>query len=403
MKQELPLAAQGIKGLSPSEVLVSREKNGKNLLDFKKENSILSVIRRLVQDPMVIILLVASIIYFISDKTADAIFLASAILFQIGISFFQDARSTNALEKLKEFIVAKSKVIRNGKVEEIKSEDLVLGDIIIVEEGMSIPGDATIIHSNDFLVNESILTGESLAVEKNKENNQVFKGTSVVGGLGIAQITAIGNQTSLGKIGKSLEGIKEEKTPLENQISNFVKKMAFLGSIVFFIVWAINYYNTKEILNSLLQSLTLAMSILPEEIPVAFTTFMALGAWRLMKSGIVVKQMKTVETLGSATIICTDKTGTLTENIMDLAKLYDFESDIIFTTTQTLIETNRNLIRTAMFASEPIPFDPMEVALHNAYKIAADEDERPNFKIIKEYPLGGTPPMMTHVFENKSG
>ena len=403
MKKELPLAAQGIKGLNPKEVLVSREKNGKNLLDFKKENSILSVIRRLAQDPMVIILLVASIIYFISDKTADAIFLASAILFQISISFFQDARSTNALEKLKEFIVAKSKVIRSGKVEEIKSEDLVLGDVIIIEEGMSIPADATIIHSNDFLVNESILTGESLAVEKNKENNQVFKGTSVVGGLGIAQITAIGNETSLGKIGKSLEGIKEEKTPLENQISNFVKKMAFLGGIVFFVVWAINYYNTREILNSLLQSLTLAMSILPEEIPVAFTTFMALGAWRLMKSGIVVKQMKTVETLGSATVICTDKTGTLTENIMDLAKLYDFESNIIFETNQTLTETNKNLIRTAMFASEPIPFDPMEVALHNAYKIAAEKDERPNFKIIKEYPLGGTPPMMTHVFENKSG
>ncbi|OYU93215.1 MAG: hypothetical protein CFE21_21400, partial [Bacteroidetes bacterium B1(2017)] len=139
MKKELPLATQGIKGLNPREVLVSREKNGKNLLDFKKENSVLSVIRRLAQDPMVIILLVASIIYFISDKTADAIFLASAILFQISISFFQDARSTNALEKLKEFIVAKSKVIRNGKVEEIKSEDLVLGDVIIIEEGMSIP------------------------------------------------------------------------------------------------------------------------------------------------------------------------------------------------------------------------------------------------------------------------
>ncbi|OYU92705.1 MAG: haloacid dehalogenase, partial [Bacteroidetes bacterium B1(2017)] len=300
-------------------------------------------------------------------------------------------------------MVAKSKVIRNGKVEEIKSEDLVLGDVIIIEEGMSIPADATIILSNDFMVNESILTGESLAVEKNKENNQVFKGTSVVGGLGIAQITAIGNETSLGKIGKSLEGIKEEKTPLENQISNFVKKMAFLGGIVFFVVWAINYYNTREILNSLLQSLTLAMSILPEEIPVAFTTFMALGAWRLMKSGIVVKQMKTVETLGSATVICTDKTGTLTENIMDLAKLYDFESNIIFETNQTLTETNKNLIRTAMFASEPIPFDPMEVALHNAYKITSENDERPNFKIIKEYPLGGTPPMMTHVFENKSG
>lgn len=398
MKQELPLAAQGIKGLTSSEVLASREKNGTNTLNFKKENGILSIFKRLAQDPMVIILLVASVIYFISNKTADAIFLASAILFQIGISFFQDARSTNALEKLKEFIVAKSKVIRNGKIEEIKSENLVVGDAIIVEEGTAIPADATILHSNDFLVNESILTGESLAVEKDTQNNQIFKGTNVVGGLAIAQVTAIGNETSLGKIGKSLDGIQEEKTPLENQIANFVKKMALTGGVVFFIVWGINYFNTREILNSLLQSLTLAMSILPEEIPVAFTTFMALGAWRLMKKGIVVKQMKTVETLGSATVICTDKTGTLTENVMDLAKIYDFESDAAFETQQSLTETNKNLLRIAMFASEPIPFDPMEIALHHAYKQSAENDERQHFKIIKEYPLSGTPPMMTHIF-----
>jgi Ca2+-transporting ATPase len=403
MKLDLPIATHQIKGLTDQEVLTSRAKNGTNQLIFKKENGLWYVVKRLAKDPMVLMLLVASIIYFISGKTADGIFLVSAILFQSGISFFQDARSTNALEKLKDFIIAKTKVIRDGKTTEIKSEELVVGDAIIVEEGTAIPADAIIVQSNDFSVNESILTGESLAIEKNTDNNQIFKGTHVVGGLAIAEITAIGNNTSLGKIGKSLESIEEEKTPLEKQIANFVKKMVLTGGVVFLIVWGINYYNTREILNSLLQSLTLAMSILPEEIPVAFTTFMALGAWRLMKSGIVVKQMKTVETLGSATVICTDKTGTLTENVMDLAKIYDFEADSVFETNQTLIETNKILLRTAMFASEPIPFDPMEVALHNAYTSTTKSDERPHFKIIKEYPLGGTPPMMTHVFENKVG
>jgi Ca2+-transporting ATPase len=403
MKLDLPIATHQIKGLTDQEVLTSRAKNGTNQLIFKKENGLWYVVKRLAKDPMVLMLLVASIIYFISGKTADGIFLVSAILFQSGISFFQDARSTNALEKLKDFIIAKTKVIRDGKTTEIKSEELVVGDAIIVEEGTAIPADAIIVQSNDFSVNESILTGESLAIEKNTDNNQIFKGTHVVGGLAIAEITAIGNNTSLGKIGKSLESIEEEKTPLEKQIANFVKKMVLTGGVVFLIVWGINYYNTREILNSLLQSLTLAMSILPEEIPVAFTTFMALGAWRLMKSGIVVKQMKTVETLGSATVICTDKTGTLTENVMDLAKIYDFEADSVFETNQTLTETNKILLRTAMFASEPIPFDPMEVALHNAYTSTTKSDERPHFKIIKEYPLGGTPPMMTHVFENKVG
>src|ERR1019366_1345504 len=129
--------------------------------------------------------------------------------------------------------------------------------------------------------------------------------------------------------GKSLEGIKEEKTPLELQIGNFVKKMVIAGAVVFVIVWVINFFHSHNVLDSLLKALTLAMSILPEEIPVAFTTFMALGAWRLMKMGIVVKQMKTVETLGSATVICTDKTGTITENKMSLAKLFVLTSQKI--------------------------------------------------------------------------
>ncbi len=159
--------------------------------------------------------------------------------------------------------------------------------------------------------------------------------------MAIATITAIGNETKLGKIGTSLEGISEEKTPLEKQIANFVKKMAIAGAVVFAIVWAINYWQSQDVLNSLLQSLTLAMSILPEEIPVAFTTFMALGAWRLMKMGIVVKQMKTVETLGSATVICTDKTGTITENKMSLAKLFLFSTGRIYEAQDSLTEDRK--------------------------------------------------------------
>ena len=150
--------------------------------------------------------------------------------------------------------------------------------IIQTEEGTFIPADGIIIQSNDFSVNESILTGESLAVFKNEtaENNQVFLGTIVTSGLAICEVTAIGNKTQLGKIGKSLETITEEKTPLQIQMENFVKKMSLVGLVIFGIVWVINYYNSKNVLDSLLKALTLAMSIIPEEIPVAFTTFMAL-------------------------------------------------------------------------------------------------------------------------------
>lgn len=394
-----------IKGLTQAQVLEAREKYGYNRLNYKKENAFWEALKGFAKDPMVILLLVASSIYFISGKTGDGIFLASALVLISGISLYQDSRSRNALEKLKDYTQVKSKVIRNEQVEEINSEDLVVGDSLMIEEGTSISADGIIVHSNDFSVNESILTGESFSVYKDKdqEDNRVFQGTTVASGLAIATITAIGGETKLGKIGKSLESIEEEKTPLELQISNFVKKMAMVGGVVFLIVWAINYFHTYDIMDSLLKALTLAMSILPEEIPVAFTTFMALGAWRLMKRGIVVKQMKTVETLGSATVICTDKTGTITENKMSLAKLFALKNPAITDAEKALNDNDKELITIAMFASEPIPFDPMEVALHAAYTKDIADDARPNFKMAHEYPLGGTPPMMTHIFENHSG
>jgi Ca2+-transporting ATPase len=394
-----------ILGLTNEQVILAREKFGQNKLYYKKENSFFDTVKNIVKEPMMILLLVAASIYFISGKTGDGIFLTVAIIFQASISLYQDSRSKNALEKLKDLSQPNCKVIRNGKIEEIKSEDLVVGDSLMVEEGTSITADGYIVHSNDFSVNESILTGESLSVfkDKTKDNKFIYNGTTVVSGLAIATITAVGNETKLGKIGKSLESISEEKTPLEIKITNFVKKMAIIGAVIFFIVWIINYWNSKNILNSLLQALTLAMSILPEEIPVAFTTFMALGAWRLMKKGIVVKQMKTVETLGSATVICTDKTGTITENRMSLAKLFLLSSNKISQIDDHLTNDEKHLVELGMWSSEPMPFDPMEVALHRTYEDVVKNDKRPNYKLIHEYPLDGKPPMMTHIFKNNKG
>ena len=393
-----------IKGLTDEEVLRSRKEFGSNALKFKKENGFLEALKGLVKEPMIVLLLVASLIYFISGQIDDGIFLLSAIVIVSVISLHQDAKSRNALEKLKEFTQPSCSVIRNGKTIQIKSEDLVIGDSLIVEEGTSIPADGIIVHSNDFSVNESILTGESFAVFKDKlhEDNSIYKGASVASGLAIATVTHIGNQTKLGKIGESLESISIEKTPLELQINNFVTKLVIAGAVVFLIVWGINYFQSYNFLDSLLKALTLAMSILPEEIPMALTAFMAIGALRLMKIGVVVKQMKTVETLGSATVICTDKTGTITENKMTLAKVFSLES-LRISNPENANTSEKELIETAMWASEPIPFDPMEMALHQAYVNATSGDERPNYKMIHEYPLSGKPPMMTNLFENNSG
>ncbi len=394
-----------ISGLSNEEVTSSRTKNGSNSLEHQEKNHFLMSLLEMVKEPMFLLLVAAASIYYISGDYGDGIFMTVAIFLVAAISLFQEARSRNAIETLKKLSQPKSKVIRNSELIEIPSEEIVLGDFIQVEEGTFIPADANIIQSNDFSVNESILTGESLSVFKNEtsENKTIYQGTTVATGLAIGEVIAIGNQTSLGKIGKSIATIVEEKTPLQIQINNFVTKMSVIGLVVFLIVWAINYYHSRVVLDSLLKALTIAMSVIPEEIPVAFASFMALGAWRLMKMGIITKQTKTVETLGSATVICTDKTGTITENKMSLAQLYVFKSNEIVDTKNSLNLDAIEVLKDAMWSSEPIPFDTMELAIHETYAKLDSVDERPNFKLVHEYPLGGKPPMMTHIFEDSKG
>lgn len=396
---------KNIAGLTNEEVILSRKKNGSNSLEYQQKNHFLLSLLEMIKEPMFLLLVAAASIYYISGDYGDGIFMTVAIFLVAAISLFQEARSRNAIDALKKLSKPKSKVIRNNEVVEIPSEEIVVGDYIKIEEGTSISADATIIQSNDFSVNESVLTGESLAVLKSEDSEikTVFQGTTVASGMAICEVVAIGNKTNLGKIGKSLNEIEEEKTPLQIQINSFVKKMSIIGLVIFGIVWAFNYYHSKIILDSLLKSLTIAMSVIPEEIPVAFASFMALGAWRLMKMGIITKQTKTVETLGSATVICTDKTGTITENKMSLAQLYLFKSNTIIDTKEKLNPEAEEVLSYAMWASEPTPFDAMELAIHEAYTKLESVDERPNFKLVHEYPLSGKPPMMTHIFEDSKG
>ena len=392
-------------GLSNEEVISSRNKGGTNSLEHQQKNHFLISLLEMIKDPMFLLLVAAASIYYISGDYGDGIFMTVAIVLVSAISLFQESRSRNAIDALKKLSQPNSKVFRNSVLVEIPSEEIVLGDSIQIEEGHFIPADAIIVQSNDFSVNEAVLTGESLSVfkDENSENKQVFQGTIVATGLAICEVNAIGNQTNLGKIGASLEEIVEEKTPLQIQIGNFVKKMSIIGLVIFGIVWGMQFYRSKLILDSLLKALTIAMSVIPEEIPVAFASFMALGAWRLMKIGIITKQTKTVETLGSATVICTDKTGTITENKMSLAQLYLFNSNIIVDTKEKLNPDAEEVLSYAMWSSEPIPFDAMELAIHEAYANLESVDERPNYKLVYEYPLGGKPPMMTHIFEGSKG
>ncbi|WP_353133708.1 cation-translocating P-type ATPase [Pseudopedobacter sp.] len=391
-----------LKGLNDSEVAASKKKYGYNRIDVAHKSTSLELLLNILKEPMLVLLFTISAIYVIIGDYGEALFMFLAIVGVSAISLYQDTRSKKALEALEKLNEPLSKVIRDMKVVEIPTNEIVVGDLCITEEGKMINADGKIVHSNDFSVNEASLTGESLSVFKSNESkdNKVYSGTVTVSGLAVFEVEKIGKETRLGKIGISISGIKEEVSPLQLQIRKFVKTMAFMGIAIFLMVCAVNYYHTRNLLESLLNGLTLAMSVLPEEIPVAFTTFMALGAWKLMRDGIIVKRSSIVETLGSTTVICTDKTGTITENTMQLKHLYDYNSDKIFEEKDFTDTTLSTLIDYAMWSSEPVPFDPMEKTLHRIYEQTQSSDQRRAFQMIYEYPLDGKPPMMTHLFEN---
>jgi Ca2+-transporting ATPase len=292
-----------------------------------------------------------------------------AIVLVSGISFYQDNRSRKALEALEKLNTPMSQVIRNGAVQQILTSDIVPGDLVIAEEGSTINADGTIVYSHDFSVNESILTGEAQSVFKSSapESNYIYSGTLASSGLAVFKVEKTGLTTRIGQLGASLLEIKKEPTPLQKQIETFVRRMAIGGVIIFLLVWGFNFAESKNLLASLLKGLTLAMSVLPEEIPVAFTTFMALGSRRLMRSGILVKKTRTVEALGTATVICADKTGTITENRMSLQGIYAFSNHHYYENESTLDQAALQVIEISMWASEPVPFDPMEKTLHRIY------------------------------------
>ena len=394
-----------LKGLTDEEVQHSHQKFGFNQLKQIEKNSWLKLLFDILREPMLILLIIIAVIYLAVGNYGEALFMLAAIILVSGISFYQDNRSQKALEELEKLNEPLSRVIRNSMILEIPTHEIAVGDLCITEEGKMINADGKIVHSNDFSVNESSLTGESFSVFKDSssDDRQVYNGTSTVSGLAVFEVEHIGKETKLGKIGESISAIKDEKSPLQKQIEQFLKYMAIIGIVVFLLVCAVNYYHTRNIVDSLLNGLTLAMSILPEEIPVAFTTFMALGAWKLMRDGIIIKKSNIVETLGSATVICTDKTGTITENSMHLKAVYDFKSDSIFNDHQFNDKSVAELIQYAMWSSEPVPFDPMEKSIHKVYGETQKHDLRPDFKMFHEYPLEGKPPMMTHLFKNEKG
>ena len=382
------MSISDLQGLNPEAVHQSRASHGRNQLYLRPERRIWHMLKDVSTEPMFLLLVAACALYFLIGDSSEAWLMVGAVIFVTLIEIVQELRSEKALSSLHQLAQAKAVVIRGGKRQEIPAEEIVVGDLIAFAEGERIAADAVLLQQNDLSVDEAILTGESLPVAKDPDdakNSLLYQGTTVASGAGVAKVQAVGGQTEFGKLGKSIESIETEPTPLQRQISRFVRQMLWVGLVAFLAVCAINYAYSGSLLSAVLYSLAFAMALVPEEIPVAFTTFMALGAYRMTRRHVLVKQPKTVESLGAATVICLDKTGTITESKMTVSEVVEYS------------DKDRTL-EYAMWASEPIPFDPMETAIHLAYQKKATIDRRPAAKIVHEYALEGVPPMMTHVY-----
>lgn len=394
-----------IQGLSDQAVSSSRAEHGQNILDSHAGSHLFATVKEVILEPMFLLLVLACAVYFGMGKTEEGITLVVALLIVSGISVYQSIRSDRALGALRELTQAQAQVWRGSQLVSIPTQDIVVGDIVLVAEGERIPADARIRDSNDFSLDESILTGESVTVNKTSSQS-VFAGTHTASGSATLTITAVGRQTELGKIGRSIAAIPTEKTPLQRQISRFVLYMAWIGLGAFALVCGINYYRTNDWVTALLFGLTLAMAILPEEIPMSFSAFMALGAARLSRMGVLTKQPQTVESLGSATVICTDKTGTLTQNGMTLRSVYDGQTgtlEVLEPGTKKLPDSTCQVLAYARWASETDPFDPMEQAIVTAFADHDPSSAAKPYPMVQEYPLGGIPPMMTHIRQAPSG
>ena len=385
------------KGLTNNEVVISREKNGSNIQQQRKKESLIKKILNIFKEPMFLLLIIAASVYFIVGEYGDGITMLIFVLAVCTIEFIQETKTDKALEELNKLSSLNVKVIRNGKKEIINSEEIVVGDIVILEEGDRVPADGKILYTQSLGINESSLTGESEIVYKNKEEdlknhfklNMCYSGTDVVNGLGIIEVTSVGKNTEFGLIGQSLNNIKKEKTPLERQINKLVFICTIVSITVFILTIIINYINhpeltpTKRIVDSLLAGITIAMATIPEEIPVILTVFLAMGSWSLTKKNTLTKNMKAIETLGTVNVLCTDKTGTITENKMIVEDIY--------TNSETFIKT--------LYQSCPqVAYDPMEIALK---KYCQEKEKTNTGSITKEYPFKAETKMMGQIWNNK--
>lgn len=392
-------------GLTAREAERRLREDGYNELPRRHARSVFDTAVDIAREPMFLLLLAAGSIYLLLGDTADALLLLGFVAVSMTISILQQRRTDRTLERLKDLSSPRALVLRDGVPVRIHGREVVAGDILLLEEGDRVAADGILVESHDLLVDESLLTGESLAVGKDARSPSaasVFAGTVVVRGGGMASIHSTGPHTEFGRIGAALQTVATEDSPLQKEIKGLIKRFAWFGAGISTAAFLLHVALRGDWFGGLLTGIALAMSTLPEEFTVVFTAFMALGAWRIAKSHVLTRHTPVIEALGRASVLCVDKTGTLTQNRMSVAAVVAGDRVHRFSDLRMegVPEGVREVLLHAALASEVLPFDPMEKALRHALETAdpAMAGRLADAVLVHDYPLTPDLLAMTHVW-----
>ncbi len=405
-----------LQGLTEQEALERLAQDGYNELPTTKKRTVFHILLEVVREPMFLMLIACGVLYLLLGDQEEALMLLGFVGIIIGITIYQEQKTERALEALRDLSSPRALVIRDGRQQRIAGREVVRDDIILISEGDRIPADAVLLTGANISVDESLLTGEPVPVRKKVWDGRVemgrpggddipflYSGALVVKGQGIAQVRSTGARTEIGKIGKALQILVPEETNLQVQTGKIVKNFAIVGLSLCALVIVIFGLTRGDWLNGFLAGITLAMATLPEEFPVVLTIFLALGAWRISQFKVLTRRVPAVEMLGAATVLCTDKTGTLTLNRMTVTKiavkgeLYDVDGKQLI-----LPEALHEVVEYSILASPIDPFDPMEKAMKElgGRALANTEHIHKDWMLIKEYPLSEKLLAMSHVWRS---
>lgn len=387
-----PSAPFNERGLSAQEALSRLKQFGPNSLPENRNAGVIRQLLGLMREPMLLLLVLCATVYLIIGDLAEGLLLLGSVFLILGISFFQSRKTENALRALHQMTSPRALVIRDGAETRISGTEVVPGDILVLREGDRVAADAKVLSSTALMADESMLTGEAFSVQKGVSQS-VYSGTLLTKGRGVALVEGTGVNTQIGRLGKGLHGPDTRVTRLQFEIRQLVRVFATAGMLFCLALFLTYGILKKDWINAALAGLATAMSLVPEEFPVVLTVFLALGAWRMSRDRVLTRRMDAIENLGAISVLCVDKTGTLTENRMSVAEISAPVSgrpqSWKASSSGSLHDEYHRLLEYGVLASQPNPFDPMEKAILALFHERLSGSKRAQAKqmLVREYPL----------------